>query len=248
ELPGAEHEGDQREDHDHHQRGRQQEQVGEAADQEVHHRGEEVEQPGDVLLEPVDAGVDPVADREAGHEGVVGVHRASPPRRSSAVGASCAASPGPPGSTGPGGGSTAGEELSPSPITPSAVSRVTRGITPANRPSSSTTTSGASCCADLPNSSATGVSWLTTAMSCTSDQGSSSWPRRTASATSSCQITPAGVRSRSSTTSQEFCVSRSSLWAVRGPWPMPRVSRGCSITAPATSTRVRSTSWMNVAP
>src|SRR5699024_8766949 len=110
-----------------------------------------IEQPGEVLLQPVDAALGPFADRDAGHEAVVGVHR-SPPWVSWVV--SPRASP-------PGGFGEPSvvptSTFSEWPV-PAAVSSVTRGITPRNLPSASTTTRGFWCWAEGANSSAIGVS------------------------------------------------------------------------------------------
>ena len=60
-------------------------------------------------------------------------------------------------------------------------------MTPEIRPSSSTTTMGAACCAAWANSSLTGVECDTTGISWIVDSGSASEPSLTARATSSSQ-------------------------------------------------------------
>src|SRR5699024_10102670 len=154
-----------------HERGHEQQQVGEVVDQEAHHGAEGVEQPGEVRLQPVDGAVGPFADRHAGHEGIVLRGHRSPPgasegRRGGESGSPTGPGPGPGPAPGSGPSAGASEPFSPRP-TPAAVRSVTRGTTPAKRPSSSTTTSGLRCCAESVKSSATGVSCETTGISWT---------------------------------------------------------------------------------
>ncbi len=88
--------------------------------------GDRVEERAEVGLEPVDGGLGPLADRHAGQ----------PARSTATASGSCRSPCVPPVPPGPAPASARAV------TTPSAVSRVTRGITPIRRSSSSTTATG----------------------------------------------------------------------------------------------------------
>src|SRR5690606_7068586 len=110
ELPGTHQPAQRREQEDHDQRVRQQQQPGEALGEGGAAVADGIQQAFEVVADPVDSGVDPLADGDAGHEArFQGDHEAAP-------------------STAETGSAASADETA-----PTAASRVTRGMTPTTR-------------------------------------------------------------------------------------------------------------------